>query len=93
MAMLHFIYNCLSGNTSAKKMFFKIHILYIDESSVFELTPDKRELNKKLLIETCQNYKFNISIIPLEAVYDITLDTKNEKEKDLDSDNYKNSGI
>ena len=32
MAMLYFIHGCLNGNKSQKKMFFKIHVLYIDET-------------------------------------------------------------
>jgi len=43
MAMLHLLYNCLNGNKSAKRMFFKIHILYIDEGTVFDWTNEQRE--------------------------------------------------
>ena len=92
MAMLHLLYNCLSGNTSAKKMFFKIHILYIDEGSIYDQTSEKREQNRRLLIDTCNSYKFNLTIVPLESVYDINLDTENVIVDDLESDKYKNSG-
>ena len=41
MALLYFLYNCLSGNTSSKKMFFKIHILYIEEGpAVYGWSPE-----------------------------------------------------
>ena len=44
MAMLHFLYCCLSGNTSQKKMFFKIHVLYIDEArAVYDVPQDEAD--------------------------------------------------
>lgn len=43
MAMLDLLNQCLSGNTSAKKMFFKVHVLYIDEGCVYNLVEDVRE--------------------------------------------------
>ena len=41
MAMLHYLWTCLAGNKSMKRMFLKVHILYIDESqAVYNNTPD-----------------------------------------------------
>ena len=32
MALLNMLYHSLFGNQSQRKMFFKVHILYIDET-------------------------------------------------------------
>ena len=51
MAMLHFVYSCLEGNKSQKKMFFKVHILFIEESrSVYGATEEQAASNR-LMIE------------------------------------------
>ena len=50
MAMLHFLYCCLSGNTSQKKMFFKIHVLYIDEArAVYGVSQEEADLRANLV--------------------------------------------
>ena len=41
MALLHFLYTCMKGNNSAKRMFVKAHVLYIEESySVYGVTDE-----------------------------------------------------
>lgn len=50
MAMLQFLHGCLNGNTSQKKMFFKIHVLYIEESrGVFGASPEQVTSNRDLI--------------------------------------------
>ena len=79
MAMLHFLYNCLSGNTSQKKMFFKIHVLYIDEGrSVYGWTDEEAEQHRQLIVDTCGRYGFNFTVVGIESVYDVDRDTLNE---------------
>ena len=92
MAMLDLLNNCLSGNTSAKKMFFKVHVLYIDEGCVFNFDDEKREQQKDVIVEACNKYKFNLSVVPLESIFDINIDTINIPADDLESDKYKHSG-
>jgi hypothetical protein len=53
MAMLHLLWNCLSGNKSQKKMFFKVHILYIDESMIYKTSKEEADRRKQLIIDVC----------------------------------------
>jgi hypothetical protein len=63
MAMLHLLWNCLSGNKSQKKMFFKVHILYIDESMIYKTSLEEADRRKQLIIDVCLKYKFSYSVI------------------------------
>ena len=92
MAMLHLLYSCLNGNKQAKKMFFKVHILYIDEGTVYGWSDAQREANRKLIEDACVRYGFNLSTVFLEAIYDISLETKNEPAPDMDAEIYTKSG-
>ena len=73
-------------------MFFKVHILYIDEGTVFGWTDQQREQNRKMIEETCLRYGFNLSTVYLESVFDIDLDIKNEPVADMDAQIYTESG-
>ena len=86
MAMLHFLYNCLSGNTSQKKMFFKIHILYIEEGpAVYGWSQETTLTYRSLIEKTCVKYNFTYTILPLEQIYDVKLEALNDRATDLDS--------
>lgn len=94
MAMLHLLHNCLNGNKSTKKMFFKVHILFIDEGTIYGWTQEQRDQNRKLVEQACANYGFGITTVMLESVFDVDHDTKNVAASvdDMDSDAYKQSG-
>lgn len=54
MAMLHLLWSCLNGNKSQKKMFFKVHILYIDEAqAVFNVSEEEAETRRNFIIQHC----------------------------------------
>lgn len=92
MAMLNFLYNCLAGNKSQKRMFFKVHILYIDEGrSVFEWSEQVASDRRQMIMDLCKKYQFNLTILPLEAIYDVNRDLRNDvaTEEELNSDTYK----
>lgn len=90
MAMLHFLHCCLNGNTSQKKMFFKIHVLYIDEAKgVFGATQEQADERIALVTEACQKYGFNYTILPIERIFELTRDSLNEAPEDMDQDKYK----
>jgi hypothetical protein len=56
-------------------MFFRVHILYIDEcSGVYGVNEETRLKNIQFIIETCQRYKFTYTIVPLERVFDIDIE-------------------
>lgn len=75
MALLNLMYQSLFGGLSQRKMFFRVHILYIDEgSAVYGWDQEKREQNIDFIIKTCQKYKFTYTIIPLEGIYDTSGD-------------------
>ena len=72
MAMLHLLWSCLNGNKSQKKMFFKVHILYIDEAqSVFNTSVAEAEARKNFVIKHCVDYGFTYTIVPIESAYEL----------------------
>ena len=55
MALLHMMYNSLFGESvSQRKMFFKVHVLYIDESIVYGWDDDTRKTNLDVIINSCE---------------------------------------
>ena len=53
-------------------MFFKIHILYIDEAqAVFNVDDAEAKLRRDFVIDHCTKYGFTYTIVPLETVYEI----------------------
>ena len=78
MAMLHFLYHCLSGNTSQKRMFFKVHILYIEEGpAVYGWSPEETMRHRELVTSTCIKYQLTYTVIPFESIFALTRDTIN----------------
>lgn len=74
MALLNFLYISLFANQSTRKMFFRVHILYIDEcSAVYGVDEETRLRNIQFIVDTCQRYKFTYTIVPLEQVFDIDI--------------------
>ena len=72
MAMLHFLHCCLSGNTSQKKMFFKIHVLYIDEArAVYGVSQEEADARTTLVTGACKQYGFNYTVLPFERIYEL----------------------
>jgi 3'-phosphoadenosine 5'-phosphosulfate sulfotransferase (PAPS reductase)/FAD synthetase len=53
MAMLHLIWMCLSGNKSQKKMFFKVHVLYIDETSIYGVDQEEAARRRRVITDAC----------------------------------------
>ncbi len=75
MALLNMLWFSLFGNQSNRKMFFRVHILYVDEGpAVYNHTPEINELNLAFIREACERYKFSYTILPLERVFDIDCD-------------------
>ena len=90
MAMLHFLYLCLNGNKSQKRMFLKIHILYIDETrGIYGSSEEKSNANCTLIREACERYGFTYTILPLERIYELTRDSLNEEPEDMDAPRFK----
>jgi hypothetical protein len=53
-------------------MFFRVHVLYIDEGpAVYGLSEGQHASNLDLVERVCSAYKFSYTIVPLEAIYDI----------------------
>ena len=56
-------------------MFFRVHILYIEEGSVvYQHDLETRTKNIAMIKEVCESYKFTYTILPLERILDITLE-------------------
>jgi tRNA(Ile)-lysidine synthase TilS/MesJ len=74
MALLNMLYFSLFGNQSNRKMFFSVHILYIDEGpAVYGHSEEENKKNLDFIRQTCEKYKFTYTIIPLESIFDIEL--------------------
>jgi hypothetical protein len=53
-------------------MFFKVHILYIDEARpVYKVSDEEAEKRKNFIIEICKKYGFSYSVLKLESVMEI----------------------
>ena len=75
-------------------MFFKIHVLYIDEArGVYGVTDEKAEENQQLIIKACQEYGFQYTILPLERAFELQRDSLNEASEDMDAAKYKTPGL
>ena len=75
MALLNMLYFSLFGNHQNRKMFFRVHILYIEEGSVvYHRDLETRTKNIAMIKEVCESYKFTYTILPLERILDITLE-------------------
>ncbi len=67
--MLHWFYTTFNDNTSNRKLFFKLKVLYVDDSFLYNSDYNcERENRKKMVSEICTKYGFSFSIINLEHV-------------------------
>jgi len=75
MALLNLMWQSLFGNASKRKMFFRVHVLFIEEgSAVYGWDERRREEVINFIIEQCNRYNFTYTVLPLEVVYDISSD-------------------
>lgn len=88
MALLNMMYSSLFVNAIRNKMYFKVHVLYIDEgAAVYDWNEEQRQVNLQIIKSACDRYQFTYTIIPIEAIYDVNealdlkLATKEEVEK------------
>lgn len=79
MAMLHLMYVSLFGE-SQRKMFFKVHIIHIDESAVYGYDEAKQQENLNIFIEACTKFNFDYTVLKLESVFDIEQLNPNTKK-------------
>lgn len=70
MAMLHLMYISLFGDAQ-RKMFFKVHIVYIDESAIYKWDEEKEAENMNLIIDACKKFNFEYTVLKIESVFDI----------------------
>ena len=82
MSMLHLMYTSLFGNAQ-RKLFFKVHVVHIDESAIFGWDEAKRQEYINSIISKCNEYNFNYSIIPIESIFDIQNINPNTKEYNI----------
>jgi hypothetical protein len=79
MAMLHWFNLTFNDNTSNRKLFFKLKVLYVDDSCLELINPDnnleyvlkERKIRMEILKNLCAKYKFSFDIINLEDVLSI----------------------
>jgi len=69
MVLLKLMNKSLFGD-SQRKMFFKCHVVYVDESLIYGWDAETRLSNLKIVTDFCDSVNFEYTIIPLERVYD-----------------------
>ena len=82
MTMLHLMYTSLFGKAQ-RKLFFKVHVIHIDESALYGWDEEKRQECINSIVNICKEYNFNYTIVPLESVFDIQLIDPNTKNFEL----------
>ena len=85
MSMLHMLWGCFSGNRSQKRMFLKVHVIYIQEaSSVFNQSESVEAERTKLITDLCKQYQFTYTVVPIDYVFKLTSEShhvpKSEEE-------------
>ena len=90
MSLLDLMHEALFGMTSLsqRKMFFKVHILYIDEGrAVYGWSQEFWEKQIEMIKEACEKkYGFTYTIIPIEAIFDVdpnVLDLKTPNAEEM----------
>ena len=59
-------------------MFFKVHILYIEEGpAVYGWSQEQTLQHRELITSTCVRYQLTYTVIPFESVFDIVRDMRN----------------
>jgi hypothetical protein len=72
MAMLHWFYTTFNDNTTNRKQFFKLKVLYVDNSCIYysgENLIKEREFKKNQIAKICEAYGFPYDVINLEHIY------------------------
>ena len=75
MALLDLIHEALFGQTSLtqRKMFFKVHVIYIDEGrAVYNWSQEFWQEHIDAMKDTVQNkYGFTLTIVPIEKIFEV----------------------
>jgi hypothetical protein len=57
MALLEMVYQALYGK-SQRKMFFKAHVVHVDEGAVYGWSEEERQQNLQVVVDACEKYGF-----------------------------------
>ncbi len=74
MGMLHWFYSTFNDNSSNRKLFFKLKVIFIDDSILLktdqslsqEFFQIERETRKQKIETICQNYNFPFEVLNIE---------------------------
>ena len=86
MAMLELFHQSFNDSNSSRKLFFKIKILYIDDSILLKEKSkiiEERQNRKLFLEKKMKQYNFDFDIIYLEQVMNLNNEKINLKENDV----------
>lgn len=86
MAMLELFHQSFNDSNSSRKLFFKIKILYIDDSILLREKSkiiEERQNRKLFLEKKMKQYNFDLDIIYLEQVMNLNNEKINLKENDV----------
>ena len=71
-------------------MFFKIHVLHIEEArAVYGVGEEEAEARRNLVEEACRSYGFELTLMPIEKIFEVQRDSRNEQPEDLDHAKFK----
>jgi len=64
--------------------------LYIEESrAVYGASEEKKMTNRALIAEACERYGFSLTLMPIEKIFEVSHDAKNEPPENMDDVKYK----
>ena len=56
---------------------------------LFESPQEEAEKHREIIRATCERYEFTLTILPLEKIYELRLDSENESKEDMDAVKFK----
>ena len=87
IAMLHWFYTTFNDNTSNRKQFFKLKVLYVDDLFIINSNIEEERLyRRKIITDLCNKYNFPFAIINLEHVMDLSNNPDNTKIEQTNHD-------
>jgi cytoplasmic tRNA 2-thiolation protein 2 len=91
MAMLHWFYGTFNDNTSNRKQFFKLKVLYVDQSCLYysgDALLKEREFKFNQISRICKSYGFPFDIINLEHILSTSQYNEESNNFRLSDDNH-----
>ncbi|GAM27299.1 hypothetical protein SAMD00019534_104740, partial [Acytostelium subglobosum LB1] len=92
MVMLDLVDQCIGESVKRARMFFKVHVVHIDQSCLWNTTNNIGDDNsshhrsttlRTQLTEACNRYKLPLTVVPLENIYGSDSNTSDQRRQRL----------